>query len=48
MLAFHSRIESACEVLTIEVSRAAFFQQFVQENGDKPLGLEAIQAKINE
>ncbi|KAK4124600.1 hypothetical protein N657DRAFT_633644 [Parathielavia appendiculata] len=30
------------------LARAAFFQTAVQDNGDKPLALEAIQAKINE
>ncbi|KAK4042967.1 translation machinery-associated protein 16 [Parachaetomium inaequale] len=30
------------------LARARFFQQLVQENGDKPLELEAIQAKIHE
>lgn len=34
--------------LTEEVARAAFFQEAVQQNGNKALDLEAIQAKIRE
>ncbi|EAQ83318.1 hypothetical protein CHGG_09722 [Chaetomium globosum CBS 148.51] len=30
------------------LARAAFFQNAVQENGDEPLALEAVQTKINE
>ncbi|KAK4247176.1 translation machinery-associated protein 16 [Corynascus novoguineensis] len=30
------------------LARAAFFQEVVQQNGNKPLDLEAIQAKIRE
>ncbi|KAL2137141.1 hypothetical protein VTI74DRAFT_8773 [Chaetomium olivicolor] len=30
------------------LARAKFFQEFVQQNGNKPLELEAIQAKIHE
>lgn len=34
--------------LTAKVTRAAFFQEAVRQNDNKPLELEAIQAKINE
>ncbi len=30
------------------LARAAFFQEFANENGNKPYELEAIQAKISE
>lgn len=31
-----------------KVARAAFFQEFANENGNKPYELDAIQAKISE
>jgi len=39
----HTGTNSLCKV-----ARAAFFQEFANENGNKPFELEAIQTKIGE